>query len=767
MAARRSVKLKDHNVLALDIGTRFIKVVELRLARGVISLLNVAVCPTPPDMRDNSQIIDPVGLGRTIRQLLAMNKIKTSKVVLAISGQSSVVVRPIDLPKMTRKELADTMKFEVERHIPFTVDEVVMDYAPFADAEDLPEEESNMKVLLAVAQEELINAYIKMLRAAGLDPIAMDVEILATIRSLVDVQEQNGSYEHTLALINIGASSTDISIIDRGNVTFTRSVPIAGDALTEAIADQLGRNFEEAEELKKQFGWVFLDSAFEVPTQAYGEDNTPPVIPGMEAPPQPISFFDSFDTVDAGAEAAPSDSASSVQSVFSLDEDFAQPGPLTLGGGLHETDQQGAVSPFALDDDVDDEVYTPYTIGAGDAGGTEAPIFRLGGDDEVSKPASPVFDLDDEVDDEVSTPFVLGTDAGSAEAPMFRIDQVDTTPPAAPPSPVVEEAPIFRLDEPETAAPAPSPIFDIDAAVDDELSAPVVLDDSHFGGNSALSPLGESGPVAPFTPEPAVPAAPAASTVGPVFDLSSELEEQMPPPLSRPAASSEVSEPEAAASRGFMESPLTPPTTSGGGGFMSSPLAPPAPSGGGGFMESPLAPPTANDGYLESTLAPPGTPQAPMERDFAFQEFDANAAPAEPSGEQTFAATPFVPSNMLDEAPVLERPDLPQGDVFPRRIFEAMLPVLVELVTEIRRSLEYYSSRETDTPIERIVIYGGTSRLPNIAEFIRQELGIGVENADPLQPLDLSRLRQPVQYVEELSPALPICIGLGLRDMIA
>jgi len=95
------------------------------------------------------------------------------------------------------------------------------------------------------------------------------------------------------------------------------------------------------------------------------------------------------------------------------------------------------------------------------------------------------------------------------------------------------------------------------------------------------------------------------------------------------------------------------------------------------------------------------------------------------------------------------------------------MPTLVELVTEIRRSFEYFTSREPDTPIDRVLIYGGTSRLPYIIDFIQQELDLDVQQADPLAALDLSQFRQPADYLKDVAPALPICIGLGLRDMLA
>jgi len=620
MAARQGVKLKDHTVLALDIGSRFIKAAEIRMNRGMISLLNVAVRPTPTDVMNTNQILDPVGLGRAIKELLNINKIRTKKVIIAVNGQSSVVVRPIDLPKMSRKELADTMKFEVERHIPFTADEVVMDYAPIVEPDELPESESNMKVLLAVAQEELIKAYLKMLNAAGLQPIAMDVEILSAIRSLVDIQGESGGYDRTVALVNIGAVSTDISIVDRGNIIFTRSVPIAGNTLTEAIADQMGRSLDEAEELKKEYGCIFLQplSLNENGSALAGADPTPNLgaLPDAE---NPDALFGSYDTFGSPGMEPAVDAGPLGRPLFSLDEEFQTPG--VMGFGTPET-VPGSSSPdaplfgtadaipFEFDDDVDDEV----------------PILQLGDDDDDEQHPVPTFRLDsEEVDDDVP------------ETPL-----VDNTPPSL------------------SSEPAPSLNF------------------------------------------------------GPVFDLSSELENQMPAPLSRPTLDLDAHEGIA----------LTPPTAE------TTPEMTFAPS----------------QNLLGLDSLEPAVPAEPL-------------VPTDPFAQQ--------PTMQYYSGEISDHDEYgSQDSSFEHRIFDAMLPTLLELVAEIRRSLEYYSSREPETPVQRLVVYGGTSRLPNLAEFLSHEIGLEVQVANPVSALDLSAFRQPQEYLQDLAPALPVCIGLGLRDMI-
>jgi len=588
MAVAQGVKLKDHIVLALDIGTRFIKVAEMRLARGMISLVNVAVSPTPPSVVDSNQILDPVGLGRAIKSMMALNKIRTRKVVVSISGQSSVVVRPIDLPKMSLKELTDTMRFEVERHIPFTADEVVMDYAPIIDPDDLPEEETNMKVLLAVAQEELIKSYLKVLSVAGLQPIALDVEILASMRALIDIHQRTGQLDNTLALVSIGAVSTDISILNQGNLIFTRSVPIAGDSLTDAIADQLGRSPEEAEELKKEYGRVFLETE-EPGSYGTADGQAPEGAAGTEPAG---SLFDAF---GSPTPAPPAPGGALTSTPFSLEDD--QPvGPLNLDGAPAAAPAEQPGAAFEVDDGVDDEL----------------PVFRFG----------------------------LGTEEEGQDVPVFSLDEDN----------VDDEVPVPGATQPES------------------------------------------------TPAPTAEA---------VFDLSSELEQQMP----------------------SYTRPSTPGTTAG-------PVAD--------------TPPAPLPNLLETATgaAPTDQMQVPL---------------TEVSAEEEPAGT-LYPGDLLG---AMGPGDTVQTDDFQRRLFDAMMPTLVELVTEIRRSFEYFTSREPDTPIDRVLVYGGTSRLPYLIDFIQQELGLDVQQADPLMALDLSQFRQPADYLKDIAPALPICIGLGLRDMLA
>src|SRR5512146_123849 len=88
-------------VLGLDIGAAFIKAVELRPSKGALAITGVGILPTPPGCIVNDEIVDPVVLAAAVKQVLAESNIKTKNVIASVAGQSSVVVRVIEVPKMT------------------------------------------------------------------------------------------------------------------------------------------------------------------------------------------------------------------------------------------------------------------------------------------------------------------------------------------------------------------------------------------------------------------------------------------------------------------------------------------------------------------------------------------------------------------------------------------------------------------------------------------------------------------------------------------
>jgi len=241
--------------VGLDIGASFIKAVEVRLARGRAEVTGLGVLPTPAGLLDNNLVLDPQALGQVLKQFLSKSGISSKRVVSSVAGQSSLVVRIIPVPKMTRTELNETMKWEIERHVPFPANETVWDFQPLSPPESTPDNE-NMQVLLAVAQEMLVNSHVEALMAAGLQPVAIDVEPLAASRALLDLDSGNGAAAGVVAVVDMGSIASDISIFRDGVISFTRTMPIAGRTFTQAISEMTGQPIDHAERLKKDLARV-------------------------------------------------------------------------------------------------------------------------------------------------------------------------------------------------------------------------------------------------------------------------------------------------------------------------------------------------------------------------------------------------------------------------------------------------------------------------------------------------------------------------------
>ena len=294
-------------LIGIDIGSQQIKIAELRPGKTGLTITALGIGPTPIGVVQNNIITDPAAMGAAIKQLMRESGISVKRAVGCITGQNAVVIRIIEVPRMTDAELKETMKWEVERHVPFAPSETMLDYQPLVPRTPEAASGPNMEVLLAVAQQDAVSNYIDTLFAAGLDPVAIDIEPLAISRAILDLQDgrpvarpqaplgepafADAGADETVAIVNIGAANTDIAIFQGGQLTFPRSLPLAGDSLTRAIAEAMQYTMEQAERVKRDYAVVQLDRMAVYTGTAYEE--------GYETPQfQDEDNFNLDDTAD-------------------------------------------------------------------------------------------------------------------------------------------------------------------------------------------------------------------------------------------------------------------------------------------------------------------------------------------------------------------------------------------------------------------------------------------------------------------------------------
>jgi type IV pilus assembly protein PilM len=234
--------LGKKEVIGLDIGSSAIKLAELRETRKGYQLKNIGEAIIPPEAIVNKVIINSGAVVEAISSLMGDLGIKTKDVVISISGHS-VIIKKVSLPKMSQRELRDAIPWEIEQYIPHSINDVNYDF------QILPGEspEGNMDVLIVAAKKDITNDYIVVANEAGLNPVVVDVDVFA----LENMYEVNYSEPNEIvALINIGASVTNINILKDGISIFARDITAGGRQFTEWIQKEFDLSYDEAEKKK-------------------------------------------------------------------------------------------------------------------------------------------------------------------------------------------------------------------------------------------------------------------------------------------------------------------------------------------------------------------------------------------------------------------------------------------------------------------------------------------------------------------------------------
>ena len=236
-------------VVGVDIGSRFIKVVQAEAGRapGTWQIVKAAVGPTPPDAVRDGIVMDQAGVAQALRALMQSENIDANAAVAAISG-ASVIVRHIKLPRMAESVLRRSVRFEAAKHISSNVDDSMIE---FEITGAVPGEDDKMSVMLVAAPIDMVESRLAVLTQAGLEPVGVDIEAFALQRALVDLSPTRPGEGTTLALLDIGATTTDVNIVANGLFALTRSIPIAGDSFTQALKTVApGEGWNALEEIK-------------------------------------------------------------------------------------------------------------------------------------------------------------------------------------------------------------------------------------------------------------------------------------------------------------------------------------------------------------------------------------------------------------------------------------------------------------------------------------------------------------------------------------
>ena len=230
------------NLVGLDIGSSSVKAVELGKKGAALQLLNLGFENLQTDTIVDGQIMELNNVSNVIAQIFSEHQIRTTRVAAGVSGHS-VIVKNIVLPQMSQEELQESFSWHAEEHIPFDIADVNLDYELTGKSQDA------LHVLMAACKSDKIANVKQAIQLAGKQPVIIDVDAFA-LQNCYEVNYRPHAGE-IVALLNIGAATMNINILNGTRSIFARDASVGGSQYTSLLQRELGLSFEQAESVKR------------------------------------------------------------------------------------------------------------------------------------------------------------------------------------------------------------------------------------------------------------------------------------------------------------------------------------------------------------------------------------------------------------------------------------------------------------------------------------------------------------------------------------
>jgi type IV pilus assembly protein PilM len=244
---------KRETLLGLDISSTSVKLLELSRSNDRYRVEAYGVEPLPPNAVVEKNIGDVQGVGEAIKRLVARTRTGVRTAAVAVAG-SAVITKTIEMgAALSDQEMENQIRLEADQYIPYPLEEVAIDFEVVRPSERNPDQ---VEVLLAACRRENVELRESALEIGGLKARVVDIEAHAMKRAfgLIQPQLQGNPADLVVAIIDIGATMTTLSVLAEDRAIYTREQLFGGKQLTEEIQRRYNLSLEEAGLAKKQGG---------------------------------------------------------------------------------------------------------------------------------------------------------------------------------------------------------------------------------------------------------------------------------------------------------------------------------------------------------------------------------------------------------------------------------------------------------------------------------------------------------------------------------
>jgi type IV pilus assembly protein PilM len=228
--------------VGVDVGSTAVRAAEVSTNGHGPTLTRVGQVPLEAGAVENGELRDPAAVAAALKELWRVARFSTRNVVLGVANHR-VVVREVVLPWLADRELRVALPFQVQEFVPIPVEDAVLDYQVIEDFEQ--EGRRMLRLLLVVAQKEMVKQLVETAESARLVPVGMDLVPFAVMRS-VGTGALFAEQAQDEAVIDVGGEVTSVCIHSNGLPRFVRILSTGGTDVTNAIVTAASVTREQA-----------------------------------------------------------------------------------------------------------------------------------------------------------------------------------------------------------------------------------------------------------------------------------------------------------------------------------------------------------------------------------------------------------------------------------------------------------------------------------------------------------------------------------------
>ena len=239
---------KPRDVVAFDIGTNTIKIVEGKFSRNKLQIYRMLDVQTPEGAVEDGKIVNERELTETLKACMLRNNIRIKDGVCT-TNSSSIISRDVVIPVVEYDEMETVIRYEIEQFLPIKLEDYIIQYIVLDKIAD--NEGPKLKVSVVAYPIVVAKSYFDLLTSLDLNPYVLDVNYNA-LNKISSYSRL--TMEGTVAFVDMGAASINISIFKKGKLDFTRIIKYGGENIDYALSTKLDMSIKSTESEKIEKG---------------------------------------------------------------------------------------------------------------------------------------------------------------------------------------------------------------------------------------------------------------------------------------------------------------------------------------------------------------------------------------------------------------------------------------------------------------------------------------------------------------------------------